>query len=663
MKKNRTEVFPPNIIKFIPKIQTNISNREKMKQLEQKIDKEIKENPGGYIEVVKQNLTKNEITKEVYLSKNISKEKRSQSDLLISKIDKSDELLKRKNKILNKLSKENASFLKTYKLMKKAELKKGRITGQQEYLNNVVKLYISKDYDLSNGAINTKENLFKYSILNDQDFGNDINGDALRIIKEMDNEEFLKEQQLIFEFQDELMKVKANNKITHPAEILIKNKVVKEKDYGIDEKSYINWKKKKSKLPNLNKNKNKIEDKKENNNIIKEDIKKDNQEHNIENNKEENKGDNKIDNNEDKNKNNKNNINKDKNEETNKNDEAYDNFDKENSKPRPSFLYLQIRKDIKNMQKKFIDFEKMKNENKNVGLMKIKELFKPKHSMICHSFINPLNKNINTESENEENGKKEKNNQHLKYNSTEVDINNINNNNPISNLNENKRKKDKKVTFFKKNIRGFSRFSILPNINKSSEDIHKNINDKNLTGSDTPKACLNLNLTQEENKLILNRKNSELFKNGNKSKNDSKNNLINFKNGGNKILKLLFNKRACKMPIDKDEYLKQLKKFKTNRKSIYKSVVQKPTESNLRGFTTNFQRITGNKNFGDIHLKNKYLKKHNFSHLISNYDLLTEEDNEPTNVRKVDEKIINILYDSADYLLGEKLLNNKVVKG
>ena len=55
-----------------------------------------------------------------------------------------------------------------------------------------------------------------------------------------------------------------------------------------------------------------------------------------------------------------------------------------------------------------------------------------------------------------------------------------------------------------------------------------------------------------------------------------------------------------------------------------------------------------------------FILKH---HLISNYDLLTEEDNEPTNVRKVDEKIINILYDSADYLLGEKLLNNKVVKG
>ena len=115
MKKNRTEVFPPNIIKFIPKIQTIISNREKKKQLEQKIDKEIKENPGGYIEVVKKNLTKNEITKEVYLSKNISKEKRSQSDLLISKIDKSDELLKRKNNIANNsnisISDINPSFI------------------------------------------------------------------------------------------------------------------------------------------------------------------------------------------------------------------------------------------------------------------------------------------------------------------------------------------------------------------------------------------------------------------------------------------------------------------------------------------------------------------------------------------------------------------------
>jgi hypothetical protein len=66
----------------------------------------------------------------------------------------------------------------------------------------------------------------------------------------MDNSEFLKEQKIIFDFQDGLLKEKINNKIKHPAEVLIKHNV-KEDDYGIDNSSFIKRKKDNSDIKNL----------------------------------------------------------------------------------------------------------------------------------------------------------------------------------------------------------------------------------------------------------------------------------------------------------------------------------------------------------------------------------------------------------------------------
>ena len=75
MKKNRTEFLPSNIIKFIPKTHKQLSKREKKKEIEKKIELELKSNTEETSNYLKKILAKNEITKEIYLSKHISTDK------------------------------------------------------------------------------------------------------------------------------------------------------------------------------------------------------------------------------------------------------------------------------------------------------------------------------------------------------------------------------------------------------------------------------------------------------------------------------------------------------------------------------------------------------------------------------------------------------------
>ena len=90
-------------------------------------------------------------------------------------------MLIRKNKLLEKLSKENEQFLKKYRSIKTWQTKNGKMTDQLEYLNDAAQIYIAKDYDLNKCGINNNENIFKYSVLNDINFGNDVNNTVLRI--------------------------------------------------------------------------------------------------------------------------------------------------------------------------------------------------------------------------------------------------------------------------------------------------------------------------------------------------------------------------------------------------------------------------------------------------------------------------------------------------
>ena len=112
------------------------------------------------------------------------------------------------------------------------------------------------------------------------------------------------------------------------------------------------------------------------------------------------------------------------------------------------------------------------------------------------------------------------------------------------------------------------------------------------------------------------------------------------KNKGIKISTLI-NEKIYKNPISKTEIKQSLENFRNKHENLYENFLNNAKESNLHGFTNNFQRITKEKNFGIVYNKNKYLKKNNFSHLMSNYDMVNDDDNnyEGVNINKIDERI------------------------
>ena len=623
MKKNRTEFYPSNIIKFIPSTDYKLSKKEMTEELDRKIELEMKSNSKEFYNFIKKNLEKNQITKEIYLSKNISKDKRLQPDLLISKVDHSEKMLLRKNKLLAKLSKENELFLKNYRNIKNSQIKNGKMTDQLEYLNEVAKIYLKKKYDLNKAGLNGNENIFKYSILNDINFGNDVNYTVLRIIKEMDNREFLREQRLIFNFQDELLKEKKNNnKMKHPAEILIKNTLKKEDDYGIDNIRFI-----KRKKNNLNKNN------LQENKVVKKEINK--EENNIEENKE------------------KNNI--------ERNEEKNFKFVEEDKKIKPSFLYLQIKKDVKKMQKNIINIDKIKNNNhKNENLIKFQKHFKPRIYLMLN-FNNE--KNISKEKE-ITNGKKEEDKPIMIYNNTEIDQEKNKIIKPILMSNGQKRKTNKKITFIKNNLKRFTVQNKLSNINKSFGDIHNTFNHKNFNRTNTSQINPReetVQKTRNSKSFIINEE-SQL---DNNYKKQESNNLMRLRKKSKDIkISSFVNEKIYKSPISKKEIKESLEKFKIKRENLYESFSRKAKEINLHGLAHNFQRITKEKNFGKVYNINNYLKKNNFSHLMSNTDLFNDDNNnknEGINIHSVDERISNIAYDSAEYLLGSHILSKNQI--
>ena len=586
MKKNRTEYLQTDIIRFIPKINIKLSKKEKKKELERKINREMKSNSGEFYDILKHNLRKNEITKETYLSKNISKEKRSNPNLLVSKMDNFEKFLSKKKRLLAKISKENSSFIKTYKTLKKAEIKNNKINSQQEYLNDVAQIYLHKNYDFKNSDLNSNENIFKYSILNDREFGDNINGDALRVIKEMDKEDFLKEQQLIFDFQDEIINEKINNKTTHPAEALIKKSQSREPDYGIDDISLIM--KEKKKLDNYN----------EFDGIIGE------QNYEL---KEELKG----------------------------NSER---------KQRPSFLYIQIKKDINEMRKSIIDLEIMKDENKNEKLIKFKEKHQPRFSLFNNTYNNQENSNekINECKNNE------KKYPVIIYNNTEVKRDLTKDKKPTLILNGIKGKDNKKINFIKNNFKRYSFFNNLPNINKPKNNILQKRDSKSQSKSD-------FIIKRKSIKVKTQKFTNNLNTNENNSKEGPK--LINLKKEKNLSSNSFLNNVNYNLLISESEMQKHMEQLKNKRKKFYEKYLNNSKEINLHGFVSHFQRITEEKNFGKVYNSNKYLKKNNFSYLMSNNDISSEDESEGMNLQKVDKKIENINYDSAEYLFGNRIKN------
>ena len=229
----------------------------------------------------------------------------------------------------------------------------------------------------------------------------------------------------------------------------------------------------------------------------------------------------------------------------------------------------------------------------------------------------------------------------------------------------------------------------LPKINSSFEEI-KNLNlssstTTNCSIADKNNQKLNLNIltpnvyqTKKNNNNILNLTNINnstdtnskyLFYNW-KKKYKKPTKLINLKKINRKnnnsivaFLRMFLIGDGDKKLMSKKEFDHYISKFQEKNSNLFQTFrKQKIKNSNLHGFASNFQRVTEDKNFGKLYEKNKYLKKNNFSNLISNFYELNDESDD-MNVKNIDNRISNIYYELADFILNEHQTNvKKVIK-
>ena len=572
-------------------------SRTKDNMIEYKINKEIKLQPEEFAKNLKRGLSKHELTSEVYIPKHIPLNKTYNKDLLIDKVKNYESYVLDKKYIKSKLSNANSNFSKIYNYIKEVEGKKNR---QQQYYDDIERIYLENNYNLKNCGIKPGDNMFNYSILIDKFFGDNIKQDAIRLINEIkDNKEIRREPKIIFKINNELIEQKLQKNMNNRNKSLIK-KLTAKNDYGIDvikkikNKKYMkniylkNYKKYKFKKDNLLKKNSKI--------ILEED----------------------------------------------------DNFLNRQLK----LNLIKIQDNLENINNEFNNSSDDKENIMNINL---------------------FNKHFNTESNYRpiEISKMEKNNELIKDNN--IDYFSNTNINIKNNINKNNKK---------------SIITKLPKINRSFEEI-KNLNLSSSTttncSADKNNKNLNLNLNNintqinnnnSERKKIFNIKNDYTENHQKKIFSEKKfetpkklNNLKNIKNKMTKnnknsilsFLKMFLIGNNDKRIITEKELNYYISKFQEKNSHLFQSFrKQKIKISNLHGFASNFQRVTEGRDFSNLHEKNKYLKKNNYSNLISSHIEINDE-NDVISVHDIDKRISNIYYDSADFILND-MRNKKIYK-
>ena len=629
MRKNNTSF---SVIKNPP---INIVRNRSISNLnEYKIEKEIKSLPIELRKNLQKVLSKMELSSEVYIPKNLPLNRQFEDkNLLINKIRDYDNFILEKRKSNSRLSQDNSTFLKVYSHIKELESQNGKISRQQEFFDEIEKLYLSKDYNMDNCRIKDDENIFDYSLLIDKDFGNNIKQDAIRILNELDNTDIDLEQKFIFDLNSELYNQKLKNTFRSR---YLKSKSKKPKDYGFEnikkseEKKIINYifgiKKKRKK----NKKENKKDNKKEKPDYFNNKIKKEISEikeviESIKNNYQEKSPMSLM------------NFLK-----TNSNSSSYEKNKDRNKKDNLILINIEEGKDYKhyNTEKNFIKIPKLK----------IKNIFK---------------ENKDNSKNNNSKDKKDNNNIPKIFNKKKENINNKNENIVLDlkdeniNLNQNNNNKRKDE---------------LPKINmNNSIDESKNIN-LNLTSEsnfsrDTNEDNLKSNifrLKQNNNKDLFSRNDEKDKINYNPDRNKysvkkekpikipsikklKKKKIITYKSIPN--LKTFLSGDGDKKVLTDKEINLHLLKFKKRHNSILQNLKNsKIKETNLHGFTKKFQNVTKERNFSFVFEKNKFLKNNDFSNLLSHFDDNNDEI-DSMNIKEIDKKIMNIHYDMAEFLL------------
>ena len=611
MKSNNTEnLF--NKPKFISNISEKYINNKTEYNLqikankslnEFKINQELKSLPEDFRNTLKRGLSKHKQTSEVYIPKNISLGQKYNKDLLIEKVKNYNKFIFDRHKLASKLANNTSSFSKVYNYIKELEGTKNR---QQQYFDEIEKIYLEKDYNLKNCAIKKGENIFDYSMLIDKCFGNNVKQDAIRLINEINNKDLLKEHKLVFKLNNEIIEQKLKNKLNNRSKKLLKNMMNKNEYLKMlkvrKDMKHVTYKRIKKKPK---KNKTQIKELKKRvsfNELI---------------NTEDNYIDNKL----------KNNIKRiEENLENIKN--SYQSEEKY-SDP--------LLEKINNLHKTLLGSDiDLNNKDKN-------------NNIISYRFSTDLN-NFNNYKPINLYKKKNQNN-------SEMDISRTN-----TNLSE----KIENVEVKKINPKNIK--NKLPKINKSFEELANlnlssstttncsfdKIKKRNIDIINTPKNnksvykdIFNINNNEFPKKLYDFRRKSECLKKL-KEKKNSNNDII-------PLLKTFIAVNGNKKVVSENELNYHFLKFQDKNNYLFETFRNKKLkETNLHGFVSNFQRVAESRSFATLSEKNKYLKKNNYSNLISNFGD-TNDELDAMSIKEIDNRISNIYYDLADLILNNNI--------
>jgi len=622
MRKNYTSVS------VMKNPQINISRNRSIPNLKElKIEKEINSLPRDLRKNLQKVLSKVELSGEVYIPKNLPVNRQFEDkDLLINKIRDYDNFVEGKRKSNSKLSQDNSTFLKVYNHIKELESQNGK-GRQQQFFDEIEKLYLDKDYNMENCRIKEDENIFDYSLLIDKKFGSNVKQDAIRILNELDNTDIDLEQKFIFDLNSELYNRKLKNTFRKK---YLKSKTKKPKDYGFE---------------NIKKSK----EKKIVNYIFGIKNKKKSKEKEKENKKEKEKPDyfnNKI----------KNEISQIK--------EVIENI-KNNYQERTPMRLVNFLKTNPNSNSSSSHHDEKKNKNErnkkeNLILINIGEGKDHKHYKTEHNFIkipklkirNIFKEDNSKNNDSKDTKDKKDNNNIIPKIKNSVYKQKENNKNENENNKLNLKDEDSKSSNKRKDE--------LPKI-KVNNDESKNVN-LNLT-SDTnfSKDTNEDNLKLKENKEINNEKdknrdnperNVSTVKKEKPIKMKSIKKLrkrITYKSIPN--LKTFLSGEGDKKILSDKEINLHLLRFKKKHNSILQNLKNsKIKETNLHGFAKNFQKVTKERNFSFVFEKNKFLKNNEFNNIQSHYHN-NNDDIDGVDIKELDKKILNIHYDMAEFLL------------
>lgn len=622
MKSNNTEIFfnKPKFIsntteKYINnKTEYNLQMKANKSLNEFKINQELKSLPEDFRNTLKRGLSKHKLTSEVYIPKNISLGQKYNKDLLIEKVKNYNKFIFDRHKLASKLANDTSSFSKVYNYIKELEGKKNR---QQQYFDEIEKIYLEKDYNLKNCAIKKGENIFDYSMLIDKCFGDNVKQDAIRLINEINNKDLLKEHKLVFKLNNEIIEQKLKNKLNNRSKKLLKNMMNKNE--------YLKMLKARKDMKNVTYKRIKKKPKK-NKTQIKE-LKKGVSFNGL----------------------------------INTEDNYIDNQLKNNIK--------RIEENLENIkhsyqsEDKYSDplLAKINNLHKTLLGSDIDLNNKDKHNnIISYRFSTDLNNFNNFKPIN----LYKKKNQNQNQNNSEMDISRTN-----TNLSE----KIENVEVKKINPKNIK--NKLPKINKSFEELaNLNLSSSTTTNCSfdkikksnthiigTPKEnnksayknIFNINNNEFPKRLYDFRRKSESFNQLTflkklKERKSSNNDIVPY-------LKMFIAVNGNKKILNENELNYHFSKFQDKNNFLLETFRNKKLkETNLHGFVSNFQRVAESRSFGTLSEKNKYLKKNNYSNLISNFND-TNDELDAMSIKEIDNRISNIYYDLADLILNNHI--------